>query len=263
MSPTRRTAIKSVGVASGLAAIPGTVYARGEHEDDEREKKRNEKPDEKKKNDEPPMEPPTGGVRVAHLSPDAPNVDVFVDDQRVLADVPYGDISPYLELEPGTYRVQITAADDPDAIVYDEQVSVEDAFYTLAAIGELEANTFEVLVLTDAGSAVVRLVHASPDAPAVDVSAAGQPLFENVAFGEASDYIAVPAGDYTLEISPAGDQETVVAAVDVTLELATPYTAFATGYLEPPADLEDRAFEVLLTPDGPAAIEAETPAQAN
>ncbi|WIV67186.1 DUF4397 domain-containing protein [Natrialbaceae archaeon AArc-T1-2] len=261
MSPTRRTTIKSVGVAGGLAAIPGTVYARGEHKDDEREKKRDKEPDEKKKNDEPPVEPPTGGVRVAHLSPDAPNVDIVVDGERVLAGVPYGEISPYLELEPGTYRVQITAASDPDAVVYDERVTVENAFYTLAAIGELEANTFDVLVLTDAGSAVVRLVHASPDAPPVDVSAAGQPLFENVAFGEASDYIAVPAGDYTLEISPADDPETVVAAVDVTLELATPYTAFATGYLEPPADLADREFEVLLTPDGPAAIEAQ--AQAN
>ncbi|MCL7418259.1 MAG: DUF4397 domain-containing protein, partial [Halalkalicoccus sp.] len=28
-------------------------------------------------------------VRVAHLSPDAPNVDVYVDDQAVLEDVPY------------------------------------------------------------------------------------------------------------------------------------------------------------------------------
>ncbi|MDQ2050406.1 DUF4397 domain-containing protein [Natronolimnohabitans sp. A-GB9] len=254
MPVSRRTAMKAMGVAGGLAAVPSTVYARGDHPDDKREPA-----DEKGKpaNDGPPEAPPTGGVRVAHFSPDAPNVDILVDGEQVLADVAYRDISPYLELAPGTYQVTITAAGDPEAVVYDEEVTVENAFYTLAAIGELEAGTFDVLVLTDAGSAVVRLAHAAPDAPAVDVSAAGQPLFENVAFGETSEYVAVPAGDYTLDVSPAGEPGAVVASVDVTLELATPYTAAAVGYLDPPADVEDREFEVLLTPDGPAAQEAE------
>ena len=37
-------------------------------------------------------------VRVAHLAPDAPNVDVYVNDEPVLTDVPYTTISDYLSL---------------------------------------------------------------------------------------------------------------------------------------------------------------------
>ena len=41
-------------------------------------------------------------VRAAHMSPNAPNVDVYVDGDVVLEDVPFGDTSNYLELDAGT-----------------------------------------------------------------------------------------------------------------------------------------------------------------
>ena len=257
MSPTRRTTLRGIAAAGALTGLSGTVYAVGEHDDDDRDPTpKEEKHDDKEEPEEPPEEepaPPTTGVRAAHLSPDAPNVDIYVDGDQVLADVPYGAISPYLEVPPGSYRIEITAAGDREAVVFDQEVAVEDGFYTLAAIGELEADTFDVLVLTDAGSALVRVVHASPDAPAVDVSTAGDTLLGNLEFGQASNYLAVAAGDYTLDISPAGDPESVVASVDVSLAAGTAYSAFAAGYLEPPEDAEDRAFEVILTADGPGA----------
>lgn len=254
MPVTRRTAIKAVGAASGLAAATGTVYAKGKHEDDERDEKK--KPDEKKEpkpDEKKEPAPPEAAVRVAHFSPDAPNVDVYVDGEQVLADVAYGDVSPYLEVPPGTYTVTITAAGDPGTVAFEGDVTIESAFYTVAAIGELGATTFEPLVLVDAGSALVRLVHASPDAPAVDVYANDQLVFENAAFGESTAYVAVPAGAYTLDVRPAGDPETTVASFDVTLELATAYSAYAIGYLEPPADLAERAFDLQVTVDGPTA----------
>jgi Domain of unknown function (DUF4397) len=37
-------------------------------------------------------------VRVAHLAPDAPNVDVYVNGDPVLTDVPYTTVSDYLPL---------------------------------------------------------------------------------------------------------------------------------------------------------------------
>ena len=39
---------------------------------------------------------PTAQVRVVHASPDAPNVDVLVNDKIELADVPYKGVSSYL-----------------------------------------------------------------------------------------------------------------------------------------------------------------------
>ncbi|WP_186336774.1 DUF4397 domain-containing protein [Natrarchaeobaculum sulfurireducens] len=245
MPVSRRTAMKAIGAAGGLTAASGTVLAVGEYEDDERKTKGN---DEHAGPDEPAV--PEAAIRVAHFSPDAPAVDVYVDDDQVLAEFAYAEVSPYLEIAPGTYRITITAAGDREAVVFDDDVEFESAFYTVAAIGELGADTFRPEVLVDAGSALVRLFHASPDAPVVDVLADGEPLFEDVAFEESTNYVAVPAGSYTLAVTPAGDPGTVVAEFPVNLELGTAYTANAIGYLEPPEGLDTRAFTVLPTVDG-------------
>ena len=197
MTTSRRTTLKALGtLGAGAVLAGGSVYAVGEHDDDEREDENDEH-----------NGAPQAGIRVVHAAPDAPNVDVYVDDEQVLTDVPYEEVSPYLEVEPGTYSVKVTAAGDEDTVVYDEELEVGEAFYTLAAIGELEADTFEVLALTDAGSSLVRLLHASPDAPDVDVreSETGEALFETVGFGESTNYVAVPAGSYTLEVVPSSE----------------------------------------------------------
>src|SRR5215212_9125780 len=49
---------------------------------------------------------PEAQVRVAHLSPDAPNVDVSVNGEPVAAlqNVPFGTISPYLPLPAGSQQ---------------------------------------------------------------------------------------------------------------------------------------------------------------
>ncbi|MDQ5809677.1 MAG: DUF4397 domain-containing protein, partial [Actinomycetota bacterium] len=46
-------------------------------------------------------------VRVAHLAPDAPNVDVYVNGDPVLTDVAYTTVSGYLSLPAGTQQVTV------------------------------------------------------------------------------------------------------------------------------------------------------------
>ena len=49
-------------------------------------------------------------VRVVHASPDAPDVDVLLDDTVVLSDVPYLAASDYLEAPAGEPNVKVNAA---------------------------------------------------------------------------------------------------------------------------------------------------------
>jgi sirohydrochlorin ferrochelatase len=209
-------------------------------------------------------ETPAGSanVRVAHVSPNAPNVDVYVDGSAVLEDVPFGTVSEYLEVPAGEREVEITAAGDPDTSVFAGAVPVAaDTDYTVAAVGELgdmADEPFEPLVLEDDNSdpgddtARVRLVHASPDAPAVDVTLAsnGDALYDGVAYGE-SGYVEVPAGDYTLQVrgDTEGNDGDVVASFDVSLAGGQVYTGFAAGYLTPDDDPADTAFDLLLARD--------------
>ena len=51
----------------------------------------------------------------------------------------------------------------------------------------------------------MRFVHASPDAPAVDITLPdGTAIFSNIAFKEVGDYTPVDAGTYDLEVRPTG-----------------------------------------------------------
>ncbi|WP_135854641.1 DUF4397 domain-containing protein [Halorussus salinus] len=198
-------------------------------------------------------------VRVAHLSPDAPAVDVLVDGDAVLEGVEFGTVSEYLEVPAGERTVTIQTAEN-DTVVFEGAVSVEaGTMYTVAAIGEVTEETFEPAVYVDDyetpsdENATVRLIHASPDAPAVDVTVGdGETvLYDNVSFGNASDYLTVPAGDYELEIRPATEENDgeVVTTVNVSLEGGTAYSAIAAGYLSPDDEPADTPFEVLLATD--------------
>lgn len=203
-----------------------------------------------------------GQVRVAHMSPNAPNVDVYVDGDGVFEDVAFGTVSEHLTVPAGDPDVTITGAGDPDTEVFSGPVTIAGTRdYTIAATGELGnmANRpFEPLVLEDDNSEVaenmarLRVVHASPDAPAVNVTAAGGEavLFSGVSYGQ-SGYAEVEANDYTVEIRGATERTDgeVLDDYDISLNGGTVYTAFAAGYLSPDDEPADAPFDLLVAQD--------------
>ncbi|MGE3164611.1 MAG: DUF4397 domain-containing protein [Planctomycetota bacterium] len=180
--------------------------------------------------------PAPAEVRVAHLSPDAPNVDVYVDGALVLADVPFLAVSDYLSVAPGPRQIQVTPAGAAQPVVIDAVVNLDAATsYTVAATGLLGANDLAPLVLVDdrvssPSEVKVRFVHASPDAPGVDVAVTNGPvLFPGFTFRSASTYLAVPAGNYDLEVRLQGTNTVVLALPGVGLSAGTNITVFAVG----------------------------------
>ena len=168
-------------------------------------------------------------VRVAHASPDAPAVDVFVNEDAVLEGVEFGTISDYLGLEPGEYTFAVApAGEGRDAAVLEASAEVEAAnLYTVAAVGTLD--DIEAAVLQD-NTTRLRAVHFVPDAPAVDVTVVDGPtLFEGVEFGDATDYVTVAPGTYdvAVQVSESGDHVATFEGVE--LAPTTTYSAFALG----------------------------------
>jgi hypothetical protein len=72
-------------------------------------------------------------------------------------------------------------------------------------------------------------VHASPDAPAVDIYVESNIVLEALPFREYSDYLPVPAGTYTVSIKVSGT-DTTVKSFPVTIGAGRYYTAIAVGY---------------------------------
>jgi LPXTG-motif cell wall-anchored protein len=175
-------------------------------------------------------------VRVVHASPDAPAVDVWVNGSVAFSNAPFQGITDYAELAPDSYQVQVTPTGATEPIVIDATLDLAaETDYTVVAVGEL-AN-IEPLVLVDnnsapaAGKAHVRFVHASPDAPAVDIAVAngGPVLFSNVPFKGVGDYLPVDAGTYDLEARVAGTDTVALSVPGVSLADGAVYTIFAMG----------------------------------
>lgn len=220
-------------------------------------------------------------LRVVHASPDAPAVDVYLDNESIVTNASFGDVTDYMTLEPGTHTLTITEAGDREAVVFSEEVTLDPRTpMTLAASGEMATaatSTFDVRAFTDnpfepgENASAVRVVHLSPDAPTVDVTAnnGSVVLAENVSFANASDYVSVPAGDYTVEIREAtdGDEGTLISTANVSLASGQAASVWAMGFVVPMEDqepftasvTEDATVSVTLPPTAtPTANETET-----
>lgn len=104
------------------------------------------------------------------------------------------------------------------------------------------------MVLAQSGGARVRIVHASPDAPAVDIYVNGGKVLENLPFREYSEYLSLPAGTYTVEIKVTGT-DTTVKQLSVPVQADKDYTAIAVGY----AGGNQPGFDVMLLEDDNSA----------
>ena len=175
-------------------------------------------------------------VRVAHMSPDAPPVDILVNGAPAFEDVAFEEVTSYATLPSDSYFVEVVPAGAAGPVVISATLSLDpNSDYTVVALGELAS--IEPLVLEDnnalpaAGNAHVRFVHTSPDAPAVDITLPdGTPIFSDIAFKEVGAYTPVPAGLYDLEVRPAGTMSSVLDLDGLSFANRTVYTVFATGY---------------------------------
>jgi hypothetical protein len=187
----------------------------------------------------------TADVRVLHASPDAPAVDIYLDDAIVdaLTNVPFGTISDYLAIPAGGHNIKVYATGTTADPVIDADVTVTaGGAYTVAATGALADITAQVLEDEPAptlSSAKVRVIHFSADAPAVDIATAGSSVDEAVVKGleypEATGYLELPGGTYDLEVRLAGETTVALPLADVTIEDGRAYSVFAVGSAASPA----------------------------
>ncbi len=168
----------------------------------------------------------TPRVRALHASPDAPPVNILVNDAPALTDVDFGVGSGFL---PGVEEVNVKVEGiipGGNAVVIDEDYSLDyNTDYTIIAVGNVA--TIDDLVIANPsderltpGNFFAQVVHASPSAPPVDVyvTANGADLTTvapvngttPLAFGQFTPRLEVPGGDYQVRVTLAGDPLTEV-----------------------------------------------------
>lgn len=163
-----------------------------------------------------------GYVRLAHLSPDTPPVDVYLSaagastEPTRFAGVGYGTLSPYNSLPEGRYTVAMRKAGAPatEKPVLTTEVAVATGkAYTVAGVGRYADLGLRVipddLSAPAAGQSKIRVVHASLRAPVLDVVGVdGATIAGAVQFPNTTDYQQVDAGAFALSLRAPGGVQT-------------------------------------------------------
>lgn len=201
-------------------------------------------------------------LQVVHASPDAPAVDVIVDGGVLVPGLAFPNSTGFVEVPGDTYNVTVTVADNPGAIAIGpvDLDLIPGVRYSVFAVGELAA--IEPLILTDdprrvATNSKVRIVHAAPTAADVDiyVTAVGAdinaeaPTLENIPFKANTGFLALPAGDYDVTVTPTGTKTAAIGPATISVSDGGVYTAVARDPLPGSAEFGLIVLDDFLTDD--------------
>ena len=182
------------------------------------------------------IEQGTSLARIFHAAPNAPAVDVYLNNMLVAQELEFAKLTDYMQLPMGQYNVQIYAAGDKSNPVISAMLDVpQGEVLTVAATGDM--NDLKLIVLNDnsesgviADGSTIRAVHLSPNAPGVNITANGVPLANNLKFREMTDYVTVPQGRYTINVT-ANSNNMSVLMFDLALMNNVIGTAYVLGNL--------------------------------
>ena len=186
--------------------------------------------------DNPILPQPEAQVLVVHASPDAPGVDLLVDNAIAGTNLTFPNNTGYLNVPAGTRNVKVNVTGTSTTVI-EADLNLEDGrAYSVFAIDSVAS--ISALVLADdlsapaSGKAHVRFVHLSPNAPAVDITLTdGTIVFGNTAFGEFKGFSPLDAGTYNLQVRVAGTSTVVLDLPNIALANGKIYTVFAKGFV--------------------------------
>jgi hypothetical protein len=204
----------------------------------------------------------TGWMRLAHLSPNTPAVDVYLysfgnsNAKIVLKHVTYGTVSPYEKVAAGEYTVAMRgagAAPSSKPVLSTTVNVVAGNAYTVAGMGPASGLRLQIIhdvLTTPKNKVLVRVIQASLQQHAVTVKAGSQVLANKLRFAAVTSFRTVSPGD--LQLSAAGASEH--ASMSVNLGSGTVHTLVI---LDDPGhltitDLTDAAGSQVLPNGAPA-----------
>jgi hypothetical protein len=189
---------------------------------------------------------------VLHGAAGAPQVDVFVTapGADLAASAPVGTFSfketiGPAEVAAGDYQIRVAAAGNPSAVVFDSgTITLNDGDdLTVTAVPNTSggAAPISLVALNGAGSLEIldvntptslQVIHASPDAPAVDIVVDGGVLAPGLQFPEATGFVEVPGSTYNVAVTVVGNPGAfAIGPVDLDLNPGVRYSVLAVGEL--------------------------------
>jgi trimeric autotransporter adhesin len=193
----------------------------------------------------PAMAQDNAAVRIAHFSPDAPAVDIYVDGVVAVAGLQFTEVTAFLELTAGSHSIAIALAGTAlDTAVIDPLDLVLDAgtFTTIAAIGSAENETLTTTVFTEAigaaaaGQASITFLHTIEGEGGLDLYGSSIQLIQSIRYPDAAAgrdgafSREVPPGQYDFDASIAENPAAIMRELhNVPIEAGENYLIVALG----------------------------------
>lgn len=143
-----------------------------------------------------------GQVKFIHNVFDGPNVDIYVNNNKILSNIPYKAISPYIATPVGSAIVNVTITGTMTIVATITLMVKDKVCYSAIVHGTVtKLTSIAILALVDStkclnGFGQFRFVNAANSVPPVDVYFNGLKTFSNVAYGQVGksgmmDYVKV------------------------------------------------------------------------
>jgi len=195
-------------------------------------------------------------LQVIHSAadPEIDVVDVYVDDIHAIDDLAFRSATPFIDIFAGAeLTIGIAPANSSSVNDVFAQFPVTlsvDGWYVAIVTGVKTPSNFaenpdgmpidlniEFIEVTQASSDVdLTVFHGVTDAPTVDVLVRNaSSIVEDLSYGNFSPFFALPAADYILDITPAGNPSVIVGffRADLRNMDGASATVFASGFLSP------------------------------
>lgn len=176
-------------------------------------------------------------VSVVHGIPQQP-VDVYVDGKKTISDFQPGKVAGPLDLPEGTYDLALTKPGEPvaNAILKADDARIPSGANVsivahLDASGQPKITPFANDVARTAAGKARLIVRHTAAAPAVDIRAAGQPVFSDLT--NPNEVKAdLDAGTVSADVVLAGQGDPVLGPADLNLAEGTATIVYAIGSAE-------------------------------
>lgn len=184
--------------------------------------------------------PTNAAFLVAHASPDAPNIDVFVNDQNLLSNFPYGANTTYVGINPGTSNFKITETGTQNILAETNVNLLPSTGYSIFTIDSLNDISFSIVIdsflAPSSDSIKLRFLNLSPNSPSIDLAIKDSTvLYTNRTFNDQNfvptfaRFVGLKAGIYNFEIRETGTSN-LIYSFSNTLEGGRAYTIYAKGF---------------------------------
>ncbi len=179
---------------------------------------------------------PMARVLVGHASPDAPAVDLLVDDNVAGSGLAFPNNTGYLSVDAGTRNIKVNVTGTTTTVIEADLTLEADKAYSVFATDSV-ASISPIVIEDDlstpaSGKAHVRFIHLSPNAPAVDITLTdGTVVFGNTAFQAFTAFTPLDAGTYDLQVRVAGTSTVVLNLPGISFADGKIYTVFAKGFV--------------------------------